>query len=41
MLLNFIESLKVMGVGMLGIFLVAAILIVIMKVLTKLFPAEK
>jgi hypothetical protein len=41
MLANFIESLKVMGFGMLGIFAVAVVLIVIMKVLTKLFPAKE
>ncbi len=40
MAVNFIESLRVMGFGMLGIFAVAAVLVVIMKVLTKLFPAE-
>ena len=37
---NFIESLKVMGFGMLGIFTVSVVLIVIMKVLVKLFPAK-
>lgn len=37
---NFMESLKVMGFGMLGIFTVAVVLIVIMKVLVKLFPAK-
>lgn len=41
MLANFMESLKVMGFGMLGIFVVAIVLIVIMKVLTTLFPAKK
>lgn len=41
MLSNFMESLKVMGFGMLGIFVVAIVLIVIMKVLTALFPAKK
>ncbi len=41
MLANFMESLKVMGFGMLGIFVVAIVLIVIMKVLTSLFPAKK
>ncbi len=40
MAVNFIESLRVMGFGMLGIFAVAAVLVVIMKVLIKLFPAE-
>lgn len=37
---NFIESLKVMGFGMLGIFVVAIVLVVIMVVLTRLFPAR-
>ena len=41
MITNFMESLKVMGFGMLGIFTVAIVLIVIMKVLVKLFPAKK
>ncbi len=41
MLTNFVESLRVMGFGMLGIFAVAIVLIVIMKVLVKLFPARK
>ncbi len=41
MLANFMESLKVMGFGMLGIFAVAVILIVIMKVLVKLFPTRQ
>lgn len=41
MLANFMESLKVMGFGMLGIFVVAIVLIVIMNVLTSLFPAKK
>ena len=40
MITNFIESLRVMGLGMLGIFTVAIVLIVIMKVLVKLFPAK-
>lgn len=38
---NFVESLKVMGYGMLGIFVVAAVLVLIMVLLTKLFPAKK
>jgi len=37
---NFIESLRVMGLGMLGIFSVAAVLILIMLLLTKLFPVK-
>ena len=41
MLTNFVESLRVMGFGMLGIFAVAVVLIVIMKVLVKLVPAKK
>ncbi len=41
MIANFMESLKVMGFGMLGIFVVAIVLIVIMKALTALFPAKK
>ena len=40
MIANFMDSLKVMGLGMLGIFSVALILILIMIILTKLFPAE-
>ena len=35
------ESLRVMGLGMLGIFSVAVVLILIMILLTKLFPAKK
>ncbi len=41
MIANFIESLRVMGLGMLGIFAVAIILILIMKALTALFPGEQ
>ncbi len=41
MMANFVESLRVMGMGMLGIFAVAAVLIVVMKVLVILFPAKK
>lgn len=36
----FLESLKVMGLGMLGIFTVTVVLVLIMKLLTKLFPAD-
>lgn len=38
---NFIESLRVMGLGMLGIFVVALVLMGIMFLLTKVFPAGK
>ena len=38
---NFLASLKVMGLGMLGIFIVAVVLVVIMMLLTHLFPANK
>ena len=41
MITTFVESLKVMGLGMLGIFSVAVALILIMVLLTKLFPAKK
>ena len=41
MITTFMESLKVMGLGMLGIFSVAVVLILIMMLLTKLFPAKK
>lgn len=37
----FLQSLEVMGLGMLGIFAVTLILILLMKLLTKLFPADK
>ena len=40
MLVNFFASLKVMGLGMLGIFSVAVVLVIIMLVLNKLFPAK-
>ena len=36
---NFIVSLQVMGLGMLGIFSVTIILILVMKAITKIFPA--
>jgi len=36
----FLESLKVMGLGMVGIFAVTIILVAVMKLLTKLFPAK-
>ena len=38
---TFLGSLKVMGLGMLGIFIVTIVLIVIMMLLTKIFPARK
>lgn len=38
---NFIASLRVMGLGMLGIFSVAVALMLIMMLLTKLFPTKK
>lgn len=41
MLSNFFESLKVMGLGMLGIFAVVVVLILIMILLTKIFPGQK
>lgn len=41
MITSFMESLRVMGLGMLGIFSVAVVLILIMILLTKLFPAKK
>lgn len=40
MMENFMASLKVMGYGMLGIFAVAAVLVIIMVILTRLFPAR-
>ena len=38
---NFLASLRVMGLGMLGIFSVAVALMLIMMLLTKLFPTKK
>ena len=38
---TFLESLKIMGLGMLGIFIVTLVLIAIMILLTKIFPAKK
>ena len=38
---NFLMSLKVMGMGMLGIFSVTVVLMGVMHLLTKIFPAEK
>lgn len=37
----FMESLRIMGTGMLGVFAVAGILIAVMKVLTTLFPGKQ
>lgn len=37
----FLQSLEIMGLGMLGIFAVTLILILLMKLLTKLFPSDK
>lgn len=37
----FLESLKVMGLGMLGIFTVTIALVLIMKLLTRLFPTDR
>lgn len=36
----FMESLRIMGTGMLGVFAVAGILIAVMKVLKTLFPGK-
>ena len=41
MITIFTESLKIMGYGMLGIFVVAAVLILVMSLLTAIFPPEK
>lgn len=38
---NFLASLRVMGLGMLGIFSVAVAIMLIMMLLTKLFPTKK
>ena len=38
---NLIESFKVMGLGMLGIFTVTAVLMLIIIGLKKLFPSQK
>lgn len=38
---NFLASLRVMGLGMLGIFTVAVVLMLIMMLLTKIFPAKQ
>ncbi len=37
---NFAAALRVMGMGMLGIFSVTIVLIVVMSLLTKIFPPE-
>ncbi len=36
---TFLQSLRIMGVGMLGIFVVTIVLIAAMVILTKIFPA--
>lgn len=38
---NFLFSLKVMGIGLIGIFSVTILLILVMMLLTKIFPAGK
>jgi hypothetical protein len=38
---NFLESLRVMGLGMLGIFSVAILIMIVMYALTRLFPGDK
>lgn len=38
---NFAAALRIMGMGMLGIFSVTVVLIVVMTILTKVFPPEK
>ncbi|MDD2355067.1 MAG: hypothetical protein WCQ94_05080 [Lachnospiraceae bacterium] len=40
MIENFMASLKVMGLGMIGIFAVAIALIIVMKLLTTIFPGS-
>ena len=37
----FLDSLKIMGIGMLGIFIVVQVLIAVMVLLTKVFPEKK
>ena len=37
----FLESSKIMGIGMLGIFIVTMVLIGVMVLLTKAFPEKK
>jgi len=37
---NFLTGLKIMGFGMVGIFVVLSLIFVAIKVLIKLFPAE-
>ncbi|MEE0956302.1 MAG: OadG-related small transporter subunit [Eubacterium sp.] len=41
MIANFLASLKVMGLGMIGIFSVTIVLMVIMFALNKAFPPKK
>lgn len=37
----FLQSLKVMGIGMLGIFSVTLVIILVILLLTKIFPDKK
>ena len=37
---TFLASLGIMGIGMAGIFLVAVVLMGVMKILTSLFPGD-
>ena len=37
----FLDSLKIMGIGMLGIFIVVLVLIAVMVLLTKVYPEKK
>ncbi|HUM83489.1 MAG TPA: hypothetical protein PLN48_06890 [Lachnospiraceae bacterium] len=38
---TFLSSLRVMGIGMLGIFAVTAVIILVIVILTKVFPEKK
>ena len=38
---NFLRALEVMGLGMLGIFVIIGIIVLIIKLLQKLFPAKE
>ena len=38
---NFIDSLKYMGVGMVGIFVIISIIVILINVLIKAFPPTK
>ena len=37
---TFLSSLRVMGIGMLGIFAVTAVIILVIVILTKVFPEK-